>query len=527
MEQCPEPNPLKKGNSSQVLFYNVEKFYVPGRDLRCCYFLTEKFIPGRRDWIGIFKVGWTSTQEFYTFMWAPLPEEESARRQEIEFKAYYLPKDKAHYQFCYVDKDGLVQGTSISFQFCPDPDEDIMVVMNKERIEELEQLREELYQENQELRDKYADLHERLQREQAVSLCSPGCPGTHSVDQAGLELRNPPASASRVLELKACATNARPVSRIKIWPGGGGTHLVALEATQRINKSLEQEMEEKATWEEEKGSWKSELLQLKEYNKKIISEKEDMEIRVEELQAQLATQKKEMKKLREKYHKKKRQLEELKKENQLALGLTEQNHWEMLEQFMEMLKKNKAAIKVMGMEIKRPLQEPKNKARTMEEELVREVDRLKAKKKGSIMTEQLKNLLIQYDRMKKENKSLKNQVSLLKDDNKALQSFSSDEGGAEPEVPSDQGDAEPEVPSPQIAVVPALPLSHGRASRICVLFANYKTSHPGSLDIPELQDTLGSLPNRGLTKMGAIRAQKVVLSILSEDLPSNKEMGVQ
>jgi hypothetical protein len=25
-----------------------------------------------------------------------------------------------------------------------------------------------------------------------VSLCSPGCPGTHSVDQAGLELRNSP-----------------------------------------------------------------------------------------------------------------------------------------------------------------------------------------------------------------------------------------------------------------------------------------------------------------------------------------------
>jgi hypothetical protein len=39
-----------------------------------------------------------------------------------------------------------------------------------------------------------------------VSLYSPGCPGTHSVDQVGLELRNPPASASRVLGLKACAT---------------------------------------------------------------------------------------------------------------------------------------------------------------------------------------------------------------------------------------------------------------------------------------------------------------------------------
>jgi hypothetical protein len=39
-----------------------------------------------------------------------------------------------------------------------------------------------------------------------VSLYSPGCPGAHFVDQAGLELRNLPASASRVLGLKACAT---------------------------------------------------------------------------------------------------------------------------------------------------------------------------------------------------------------------------------------------------------------------------------------------------------------------------------
>jgi hypothetical protein len=39
-----------------------------------------------------------------------------------------------------------------------------------------------------------------------VSLCSPGCPGTNFVDQAGLKLRNVPASACRVLGLKACAT---------------------------------------------------------------------------------------------------------------------------------------------------------------------------------------------------------------------------------------------------------------------------------------------------------------------------------
>ncbi|GAB1301193.1 Predicted gene 8251 [Apodemus speciosus] len=51
-------------------------------------------------------------------------------------------------------------------------------------------------------------------RKRQGSLCSPGCPGTHSVDQAGLELRNPPASASQVLGLKACATTARTLSLV-------------------------------------------------------------------------------------------------------------------------------------------------------------------------------------------------------------------------------------------------------------------------------------------------------------------------
>ena len=43
-----------------------------------------------------------------------------------------------------------------------------------------------------------------------VSLCSSGCLRTHSVDQAGLERRNLPASASQVLGLKVCAITARP-----------------------------------------------------------------------------------------------------------------------------------------------------------------------------------------------------------------------------------------------------------------------------------------------------------------------------
>jgi hypothetical protein len=45
-----------------------------------------------------------------------------------------------------------------------------------------------------------------------VSLCNPGCPGTHSVDHTGLQLRNLPASASRVLGLKVWAITAQPLS---------------------------------------------------------------------------------------------------------------------------------------------------------------------------------------------------------------------------------------------------------------------------------------------------------------------------
>jgi hypothetical protein len=41
-----------------------------------------------------------------------------------------------------------------------------------------------------------------------IFLRSPGCPGTHPVDQAGLELRDPPGFASQVLELKTWATTS-------------------------------------------------------------------------------------------------------------------------------------------------------------------------------------------------------------------------------------------------------------------------------------------------------------------------------
>ena len=42
-----------------------------------------------------------------------------------------------------------------------------------------------------------------------VSRYSPGCTGTYSVDQDGPKLRDPPASVSQVLGLKACTTTTQ------------------------------------------------------------------------------------------------------------------------------------------------------------------------------------------------------------------------------------------------------------------------------------------------------------------------------
>uniref|UniRef100_A0A9L0IP89 Calcium-binding and coiled-coil domain-containing protein 2 n=1 Tax=Equus asinus TaxID=9793 RepID=A0A9L0IP89_EQUAS len=94
MEEITEDPPtsailLDHCHFSQVIFNSVEKFYVPGGDVTCYYTLTQHFLPRRKDWIGIFRVGWKTTREYYTFMWVTLPVDinsESAKQQEVQFK---------------------------------------------------------------------------------------------------------------------------------------------------------------------------------------------------------------------------------------------------------------------------------------------------------------------------------------------------------------------------------------------------------------------------------------------------------
>uniref|UniRef100_A0A2K5PPL8 Calcium-binding and coiled-coil domain-containing protein 2 n=1 Tax=Cebus imitator TaxID=2715852 RepID=A0A2K5PPL8_CEBIM len=141
---------------SQVIFNSVETFYIPGRDVTCHYAFTQHFIPHLKDWIGIFRLGWKTTP----------------KQQEVQFKAYCLPKDDEYYQFCYVGQDDVVQGASISFQFHPENEEDILVVTTQGEVEEIEQHNKDcvsLQKQNSHMQTELQKKQEELETLQSIN----------------------------------------------------------------------------------------------------------------------------------------------------------------------------------------------------------------------------------------------------------------------------------------------------------------------------------------------------------------------
>uniref|UniRef100_A0A8C9X420 Tax1 (human T-cell leukemia virus type I) binding protein 1b n=1 Tax=Sander lucioperca TaxID=283035 RepID=A0A8C9X420_SANLU len=157
---------MDTSNFAHVIFQNVGKSYMPHAALECHYTLTQFITPNPKDWVGIFKVGWSTARDYYTFLWSPLPEnyvEGTAVNRIVVFQGYYVPNDDAEfYQFCYVTHKGEIRGASTPFQFranSPSEDElltvedecnsDILVVTTKASF--LEQKMEEAKREKEEL----------------------------------------------------------------------------------------------------------------------------------------------------------------------------------------------------------------------------------------------------------------------------------------------------------------------------------------------------------------------------------------
>ncbi|XP_015261284.1 PREDICTED: tax1-binding protein 1 isoform X2 [Gekko japonicus] len=184
---------LQTSNFAHVIFQNVEKSYLPNVHLECHYTLTPYIRPHQKDWVGIFKVGWSTARDYYTFVWSPMPEnyvEGSTVNCVLSFQGYYLPNDDGEfYQFCYVTHKGEIRGASTPFQFRTsspveelltmedEGNSDMLVVTTKAGLlefkiektmkekEELLKITTSLEKETLQLRDQVERLEKELTRE--------------------------------------------------------------------------------------------------------------------------------------------------------------------------------------------------------------------------------------------------------------------------------------------------------------------------------------------------------------------------
>ncbi|XP_028850190.1 calcium-binding and coiled-coil domain-containing protein 1 [Denticeps clupeoides] len=117
----------------KVEFRNVGSTYFPESRVECHYTLTPQHTWAGSDWIGLFKVGWTSVKDYHTFVWALAPAgyaEGDSANCCVHFQASYLPRPSAQpYQFVYVAGRGEVCSHSAPFSFsAPKPLEEMVAV---------------------------------------------------------------------------------------------------------------------------------------------------------------------------------------------------------------------------------------------------------------------------------------------------------------------------------------------------------------------------------------------------------------
>lgn len=122
---------------SSVSFLNVAQTYVPSTKVECHYTLPAGMKGSTSDWIGIFKVGASSIQDYETFVWAASCEalaNDSESHCSVQFQACYLPRPgEQQYNFRYVDHHGVVKGISESFVVnVPRPMEDLVTLEDEE-----------------------------------------------------------------------------------------------------------------------------------------------------------------------------------------------------------------------------------------------------------------------------------------------------------------------------------------------------------------------------------------------------------
>ncbi|KAF4093807.1 hypothetical protein AMELA_G00005670 [Ameiurus melas] len=128
---------MEKEEHWKVKFRNVAQTYFPQTRVECRYTLSCEHNWSCRDWIGLFKVGFTSVRDYHTYVWALAPEDYTPGTDvncSILFHSSYLPNPgTTAYQFVYVDELGEICALSPQFTFSAPKPLDDLVTLEEER----------------------------------------------------------------------------------------------------------------------------------------------------------------------------------------------------------------------------------------------------------------------------------------------------------------------------------------------------------------------------------------------------------
>ncbi|XP_051769337.1 calcium-binding and coiled-coil domain-containing protein 1b isoform X1 [Ctenopharyngodon idella] len=126
-----------------VKFRDVAENYFSQTRVDCRYTISSQHSWSSHDWIGLFKVGWLTVKDYYTFAWALAPEGYQTGTDancSVAFYSSYLPKPEGEaYQFVYVDEHGEICAVSSQFTFCAPRPLDELVTLEQEKNGEEEE----------------------------------------------------------------------------------------------------------------------------------------------------------------------------------------------------------------------------------------------------------------------------------------------------------------------------------------------------------------------------------------------------
>jgi len=63
----------KSTSFSHVRFVCIPETYTAGADVQCSFVITEDLDINSRDWVGLYKVGWRSSSDYFYYEWSPVP----------------------------------------------------------------------------------------------------------------------------------------------------------------------------------------------------------------------------------------------------------------------------------------------------------------------------------------------------------------------------------------------------------------------------------------------------------------------